>query len=164
MNGVKRLEINLQITKYSKMKEKYRRALFITVYSIVNKKPVYLILKRKLHWKGWEFPKGGKRFYETENMTVRREIKEETGLKILDIKKFEKKGKYKYDKEYPDRRGIAGQTYKLYAVKVEKRKVRLDKKEHSDYKWVNFSEAIKKLKWKNQKDCLRIVNAWLASN
>jgi len=153
MNGV-RMEL-----------KKYRRGIFIVVYAIVKNKPQYLILKRKLHWKGWEFPKGGveyKKFYETLLMAMRREVKEETGLKILGIKKFDISGKYRYDKKYSDRKNFVGQTFeKLYAVEVEKSKVELDKKEHSDYKWVDFSDAVKKLKWKNQKDCLRIVDGWL---
>lgn len=141
--------------------KRYRKGIFIVVYSILKGKPKYLILKRKLHWKGWEFPKGGKSFFESEKRTVKREIKEETGLKILRVKKFDKKGKYRYEKEFKDRKGIIGQTYKLYAVEVKKEKVRLDKKEHSDYKWVDFNGAIKKLTWKNQKDCLKIVNKHL---
>jgi 8-oxo-dGTP pyrophosphatase MutT (NUDIX family) len=137
---------------------KYRWGIFIVVYAIVRGKPQYRILKRKLHWKGWEFPKGGKRFYESEKMAVRREVKEETGLKILKIKKFNTSGKYRYAKKYSDRKDFIGQTYRLYAVKVKKGKVSLDVKEHADYKWVGLSEAVRKLKWKNQKKCLRSIN------
>ncbi len=139
--------------------KKYRRGIFIVVYSIIKNKLKYLILKRKLHWNGWEFPKGGRKFYETKSMTAKRELKEETGLKILEMKGFRISGRYKYDKNYSDRKNLTGQTYDmLYAVKVKKEKVILDNLEHSDYKWVNFNEAMKKLKWKNQKECLRIVN------
>lgn len=141
--------------------KKYRRGIFIVVYSIVKEKPVYLILKRKLHWRGWEFPKGGKKFYETEKRAVKREVKEETGLGIIKIKKFSKRGKYRYKKDLVDRKGIIGQTYKLYVVEVKKGKVKIDKKEHSDYKWVGFNEAVKKLRWKNQKTCLKVVENWL---
>lgn len=140
---------------------RYRRGIFIVVYAIAKGKPEYLILKRKLHWNGWEFPKGGKRFYETEQMAVRREVKEETGLKILEIKKFDSSGKYRYAKRYSDRKNFMGQTYKLYAVKVKKGKVKLDEKEHSDCKWVGFSDAVRNLKWKNQKKSLKVVNSWL---
>jgi len=42
-------------------KETYRKAVFVVVYreTKTGKDRKYLILKRKLHWKGWEFPKGG---------------------------------------------------------------------------------------------------------
>lgn len=61
----------------------------------------------------------------------------------------------------PDRPGIKGQTFSLYAVEIKKEKIRLDKLEHSDYKWVSFKKAIKMLKWSNQKKSLEIVNKWL---
>lgn len=146
-------------------KGKYRKSLFIVIYSRVQNKIEYLVLKRKLHWTGWEFPKGGKKFFETDKMTIKREIKEEaSNLKILNIKKFNEGGKFKYKKELPDRKGIIGQTYKLYAVEVKKGKIDLKKncdEEHSDYKWASFNEALRKLTWINQKKCLRIVNNWL---
>jgi len=140
---------------------KYRKAVFVVVYAKKDSKTEYLILKRKLHWKGWEFVKGGMKPSETKINAVKREIREETGLKPLSIKKFSISGKYKYPKEYSDRKGIIGQTYSLYAAEVKKGKVKIDRKEHSGYKWMNFEGAIKKLTWKNQKKCLRIVNEWL---
>ena len=39
--------------------KKYRKAVFIVTYLKTKKGIKYLILKRKLHWVGWEFPKGG---------------------------------------------------------------------------------------------------------
>ena len=51
-------------------------------YKIENKKIKYINLKRKLHWTGWEFPKGGIGFLETKKNCIKREIKEEIGLKI----------------------------------------------------------------------------------
>ena len=58
-----------------KMKLKYRRGIFLVVYSLNDKKIKYLILKRKLHWKGWEFPKGGIKSNENMAKAVRRELK-----------------------------------------------------------------------------------------
>jgi 8-oxo-dGTP pyrophosphatase MutT (NUDIX family) len=145
-------------------REKYRKAIFVVVYTIKNKKIEYLILKRKKHWVGWEFPKGGVEFFETRNHAVKREVKEETGLKILKMKKFKVYGKYNYDKEYSDRKGLVGQDFLLYAAKVKFGKVAVDKREHSDFKWMNFKDAEKKLTWANQKKCLKIVDDWLEKN
>ncbi len=141
--------------------DKHRKAVFIVTYAKIKSQIYYLILKRKLHWKGWEFPKGGINKFETKKRAIKREIKEETGLKTLKTKKFNFSGKYKYDKIYASRKGFIGQNFSLYAVEVEKKKAKIDNHEHSDYKWVNFEEAIKKLHWPNQKKCLKIVNAWL---
>ncbi len=142
-------------------KMKYRKAVFIIVYSRIKNQIYYLILKRKRHWKGWEFPKGGIEKREKISDAIKREVKEETGLNALKIKKFNISGRYKYDKDYPNRKGFGGQSFSLYDVEVEKKKVKVDGYEHSDYKWVDFKEAIKKLKWPNQKKCLNVVNNYL---
>lgn len=142
----------------------YRGAVFILIYSKKEEKIKYLLLKRHLHWKGWEFPKGGIKRFELRRFTIKRELKEETSLSPRKIKGFNIKGKYDYAKEYPDRLGIKGQTYKLYAVEVNpKSKIKIDIREHSGYRWVSFKEAIKKLTWKNQRDCIKIVDKWLKS-
>ena len=143
---------------------KYRPAVFILSYAKTPNGFECLILKRKLHWKGWEFPKGGIEKSDGKNLikTVKRELKEETGLPALKIKKFSFKGKYKYDKNYPDRKGWIGQAFKLFSVEVKKsNKIKLDKREHAGFKWVEFEEAKSKLTWKNQKKSLIIVNGFL---
>ena len=142
---------------------KYRKSVFIVTYAKVGKKIYYLILKRKLHWKGWEFPKGGIDSLEIKKRAVKREINEETGLIPIKIKKFNVKGRFKYHKEFKDRPGLIGQTYSLYSAQVKKGKVRIDKREHTNYKWLEFEDAIKKLKWPNQKKCMRIVHSYLKS-
>jgi len=145
-------------------KKKYRKAVFGVAYSKNSSGKIeYIILKRKLHWKGWEFPKGKIERFETKRRAVRREVNEETGLKVLKIKKFREKGIYLYSKKLTDRQNKIGQTWKLFAVKVEKGngKVKLDHLEHNGYKWVSFKEAQKMLTWPNQRKCLKIVNHWL---
>ncbi len=146
------------------MKPKYRRAVFIVAYAKTKKGIEYLLLRRKLHWKGWEFPKGAIKLLETKKKAVKRELKEETGLNLIKIKKFDYSGKYDYHKMFSDRKSIVGQTFMLYSAEVKKpskKEVKIDKLEHSDYKWVSFSRAIKMLKWPNQKKSLKIVNKWL---
>jgi len=148
-----------------KILDKYRKAVFGLAYSINDKRNIeYLILKRKKHWKGWEFPKGKIELFETKRMAARREVKEETGLKVLNIKRFKENGRYIYSKRVWDRPDKIGQTYHLFAVEVEKGKPKLDSIEHNGYKWVSYKEAYKKLTWPNQKKCLKIVNKWLNKN
>lgn len=138
--------------------EKYRKAVFIVIYKRENKNPKYLLLKRKLHWTGWEFPKGGVKKNENLRDAAKREIVEETGQKPINIKKYKVTGKYKYSKLLKDRPGYTGQIFSLFSAELKNKKIRLDKKEHSAYKWLDFNKAIKKLKWPNQKKCLRIVH------
>lgn len=137
--------------------ERYRKAVFIVTY--INKPRKYLILKRKLHWKGWEFPKGGVKNKEPLMLAVLREIMEETGQIPSEINKFDVYGKYKYDKGYADRPDIIGQDYTLFSAELKSSKIKLDKKEHSGFKFVNYKQALKMLTWQNQKKCLKIVNS-----
>ncbi len=137
---------------------KYRKSVFVVVYSKTKKGVEYLILKRKLHWRGWEFPKGGIKKFESKKKSVRREIKEETGLSPFKISRFSFSGKFDYDRKLKDRPGFVGQDFSLYSVEVKKGKVKVDGKEHDDYKWVTFKEAMKKLKWINQRKSLKVVN------
>ena len=140
-------------------KKRYRKAVFLVVYALEEEKPLYLLLHRKLHWSGWELPKGGIEKGETELKAVKRELKEETHLKPLKIINFHKKGKYLYDaKTKKDRIEFIGQTWSLYAVKTKKRKIIYDKKEHKGFAWLDYKKAINILTWLNQKECLKIID------
>jgi len=152
--------------KEEKMKpqKKFRHAVFIVAYKLEKQEekniPVYLLLKRKLHWKGWEFPKGKIEKGENKAQAAKRETMEETGLKVIKLKSYNVSGKYFYKKLLPDRPNIMGQTYTLFSAELKdsNKKPKLDKKEHSGYKWAEYKQAIKLLTWPNQKKCLKIVN------
>jgi len=137
---------------------RYRKSVFITTYEIKKQKINYLLLKRKLHWKGWEFPKGGIEKKESILKTIKREIKEETNQTPFNIKKYSLNGKYKYSKKLKDRPNQIGQSYKLYSAQIKNTKIKIDKTEHSTYKWVTYNQALKLLTWPNQRKCLRHVN------
>ena len=142
------------------MNRTYRPSVFVVVY-LKNKKIDYLVLKRRLHWTGWEFPKGGIDKGENILQSVRREVLEETSQSPILINKLKEKGKYNYPKLLPDRPNYLGQQYVLFAAEIKSKKIKLDKNEHEDYKWLSFKEAEKILTYSNQKKCLKIVNKFL---
>lgn len=144
------------------MKGRYRRAVFIVIYAREKNKIEYLILRRKHHWKGWEFSKGGIKFPEPKRWAARREAKEESGLKIMRVKRFNYSGSYRYPKEFPDRKGYAGQTFTLFAAEAKKGRVKIDRKEHSGFRWMSFKQAARSVKFPNQKKSLKIVNNWIS--
>lgn len=139
------------------MKGKFRKGVFIVCYRKEDE-ILYLVLKRKLHWRGWEFPKGGIEKGGSLRKGILREIREETGQIPVKLKKCGLSGKYKYDREFKDRPGVMWQSWVLYSCELGKENVRIDKKEHSGYKWVSFDRALKILTWPNQRKCLRVVN------
>jgi len=143
------------------MKKRFRKGVFIVTYRKEKDKITYLLLKRKLHWIGWEFPKGGVEKFELRKRAVKRELKEETGQSSNNIKNFKIKGKYKYHKPLRDRPGFIGQSYKLYSAEIKNKKVIFDKREHSTYRWIPYKKALKQLTWQNQRKCLKIVNDYL---
>ena len=136
---------------------KLRKGVFIVVYRKEKDKFSYLILKRKLHWRGWEFPKGGIEKGETINQGLFRELKEETGQTPIKIKNHKISGKYSYKQSLPNREET-GQTFSLYSAELKNKKIKIDKHEHSTYQWFPLDKAIKKLTWPNQRKCLKIVD------
>lgn len=143
---------------------RYRRAVFVVTYAKTSQGIQYLVLRRKLHWRGWEFPKGKIELFEFKRKTVKRELKEETGLEPVKINKFSVKGRYDYKKKLPDRKKYIGQSYQLFSAQVKKDGVKIDNREHSNYQWLSYKKAYKKLTWANQKHCLNIVHNFVESN
>lgn len=144
--------------------KKFRAGVFGVTYYLDHNTPHYLLLKRKLHWKGWEFPKGGVEKFETKRHALKRELREETGLDLIKTKKHDYSGRYFYAKVFPDRPGFIGQTFSLYSAEVREGKVKFDKNEHAGYKWVSYKDALKLLKYPDQKKALEIVNQWVRNN
>lgn len=147
--------------------KEWRKGVFMVVYRRLLtvdgrlKKYEFLIQKRKLHWKGYEFPKGGIDGKESRIKAVRREVFEETGLSILKLKNHRRSGDYLYETELVDRPGVIGQTWSLYSAEVGEGKVKLDKREHYSSEWLSFASAKKKLTFRNQKECLKAVYDYL---
>ena len=122
---------------------------------LINKKKEFLILYRKLHWRGWEFPKGGIDKNETEEKALKREIKEETGLDAFIISKLAYKLTYDYPEEFIKKTKYRGAKQSVYLVLADG-KVKLSK-EHNRYRWASYKEARKLLKHESQKKALDIA-------
>jgi len=138
--------------------KKYRKGVFCAIYAFEKGKPVYLLLHRILHWKGWEFCKGGLKPKEKPEKCAVREVWEESGLRAASLKKFNVKGKFEYDRKTQEERKARGFSYVLFSCQVKKGKVKISKKEHDKFKWCGYNKALKLLTRQNQKKCLKIVN------
>ncbi|MFA7209162.1 MAG: NUDIX domain-containing protein [Parcubacteria group bacterium] len=101
----------------------------------------------------WDFPKGHVESGETEEMTLRREVEEETGLKNLKLLPghrdsmwyfYRAKGKERENRER-DKRGInVFKRVVYYAAETEEREIGLSY-EHIGSAWLDYAAALARL-------------------
>ena len=98
----------------------------------------------------WDFPKGHVDKGETEIETATRELEEETGIKnIILLDNFRKTINYKIHKR--DRK-ISKEVVFFIATTVET-EINLSH-EHVDYRWFDFTSALKQLTYDNARSVL----------
>lgn len=139
----------------------YRKAV---LGIIVSRDKKFLLLYRILHWKGWEFPKGGIEKGETEEEALLREIKEETGLHASIVCRLPYEISYDYPEKFVEntKTKYAGAKQSVYLITASG-KVKLSG-EHKKYKWVSCEEAMKLLKQESHRKALeaalRHISQW----
>jgi dATP pyrophosphohydrolase len=118
----------------------------------------YLLLKRLPERNGfWQPVTGGVEEGETRDEALQREIMEETGVRSI-VAVIE--GLYYFEFSDPN----LNQEY-FYGVEVSSsEEIVLDPKEHSEYKWCSFQEALQLLHWKENKEALRKLNTTLTQH
>ena len=142
------------------MKKRIRPGIAAIIFTKTNGKKKYLLLKRKMYWTGWEWLKGGRKKQESELQCLHREIMEETG-KNPDEYKF-KRTKYTFGFLYQkpfvhDFQLWDGAKNRVYLVEFNNSKVKLDKDEHSTYKWMTKQDALKKITYMDQRKIFKKV-------
>ncbi len=96
----------------------------------------------------WSFPKGHVENDETETETAIREVREEVGLKITPIEGFREVISY-------NPRANVDKDVVYFIANPGNQRVRLQKEEVSDYKWVRPEQAFKILSFYNDKEVLK---------
>jgi 8-oxo-dGTP pyrophosphatase MutT (NUDIX family) len=132
------------------------------IYRLENRLPWYLLL----HYQSghWELAKGHIEEGESNEQTVLREIKEETGIEdIVIIPEFKEYIKYSFRNNYDlkkEDKHTAPWIFKLvvfYLAQTRTQEVKISD-EHIGFVWLPYSEAIKKLTFKNAKNLLKKAN------
>jgi 8-oxo-dGTP pyrophosphatase MutT (NUDIX family) len=105
----------------------------------------------------WDFPKGHIEKGETLEETVKREIKEETGLKDIEfIDGFKETIKYFFN--FQDKKVLKFVTF--FLLETQEKEVKISS-EHIGYKWLPFEEALESLNFENAKGILKKANDFL---
>ncbi len=108
----------------------------------------------------WGFPKGHIEKGESLEQTVRREVKEETGIEDIEILNgFKEWIKYFY--KLKDKNIFKIVTYLLAETKQRKVKISY---EHKGYAWLSYNDALNRLTFKNSKEILKKANNYLKQN
>lgn len=126
------------------------------IFSRADKKIEYLLL----HYQAghWDFPKGNIEKGEKLEETVKREVKEETGIEdIKFISGFKESIKYFY--KLKGRNIFKIVTF--FLAETETKKVKISW-EHIGYQWLSYQEAIAQLTFKNAKEILKKANHFLS--
>ena len=106
------------------------------------------------------FVKGHIEAGEDEEKAAKRELKEETGIdKFKFIKGFKEKINYFYKKD-------GNSVYKevvFFLAFTDDEDVKISE-EHKSYKWCDYEEAYKLVKFKNAREVLRKANEYVKNN
>lgn len=127
---------------------------------------IYYLL---LHYESghWDFPKGHIEEGEKEDETVKREIKEETGIRdIKIIKGFKEWIKYAFRQTYgleKDKEKKAPWVFKIvtfYLAETKTKEVKISF-EHTEYRWLPYEQAFEQLTFKKAKEILKKAHHYL---
>lgn len=129
---------------------------------------IYYLL---LHYEAghWGFSKGNIEEGEKEEETVKREVREETGIEDIEIiGGFKEYIKYFYRSNYglseTEKKKVPW-TFKIvtyYLAETKTKEVKISF-EHQGYKWLPYQEALEKITYKNAKEILKNANDFLNS-
>jgi bis(5'-nucleosidyl)-tetraphosphatase len=134
---------------------KYEKSCGAVVYRTADNKFEFLSIKSR-KFGHWGFPKGHVENHESEQETAIREIYEETGLQVVIQSEF------KQAVEYP----LSSNAHKeviYFIAESSGQPIIIQQEEVQDYKWLDFNGTYQLLSYKNDKDVLEAVNAYLTN-
>lgn len=138
------------------------RLVEVWVRALVNNKPKYLLLHRSKD-KFWQPVVGKVHIGETIIAGAIRELFEETGIKMSCV--GEEIYSFTIKKDYISGKDISPQTEHCYVVDCEKvPEITFNNNpdvEHDSFKWVSYNDALKLLKWADNKTALTIAHEGL---
>lgn len=131
----------------------YESSCGAVVFRMIAGEVRYLLIKNKRS-ANWGFPKGHIERGETKEDTARREVLEETGIRIQIIPGFISKSEYTIQ-------GKVEKSVSIFVAKTSDTQTIIQHEEIEDYIWLNYSKAIKTLKFENDRSILEKANEFL---
>ena len=118
----------------------------------------YLLLHYEA--KHWDFPKGKQEKGETEQATVTREVKEETGIEDI---KFAEGFKETISYFYRQNEEVIHKEVVFFLAETKTEEVKISF-EHVGYAWMSYENAYKRLTFNNSKEVLKKTDEFLKKN
>ncbi len=145
-----------------------------SVGAVIFRKSGEEIIYLLLHYQSghWDFPKGHVEEREKDEDTLRREVKEETGIEEAKILPgFKKQIRYFYRAKGDEAERLKKQkksanimkrvVYHIAETKQEEVKLSF---EHIGCVWLSYEKALERITYKNSKDVLKEANRYLTNN
>jgi len=131
----------------------YERSCGAVVFSRTPEGPRFLLIKNRRS-ANWGFPKGHVENYETAEQTARREIREETGLRVRLLPGFSCQSEYIIS-------GVIEKSVTIFLAEAQDRRITVQEAEIEDYLWVDYHKAIQMLKFDNDRNTMRRAYGFL---
>ena len=134
----------------------YERSCGAVVFRKINEDYRYLLIRNRRS-SNWSFPKGHVEAGESQEDTAMREVLEETGLHINIIPGFISKSQYSIQNRIQ-------KTVQLYVATTNDTQTRIQAEEIEDYIWLTYENALRSLKFENDKTILTDAREFLLNN
>ncbi len=145
----------------------YEKSVGAVIFRKEGRKIFYLLL----HYRSghWDFPKGHVEKGESEEETLKREVREETGIKKIKlVPGYKNKTRYFYrakdeEKEKREKSGKGTSVWKnviYYLAETKLKRVKISF-EHIGCEWLDYKDASERITYKNSKNILESAHEFL---
>lgn len=133
----------------------------VCIFKFENDHPLYLLLKRRddeqVYPGIWQYVTGSLEGNETASEGALRELQEETGYKPLHF------WNVSFINSYLDEPRNIVNLMPLFAAQVEAGNSPRLSSEHSEFQWLSYGDASRKLVWPGQRAGMKIVHETIVS-